>query len=153
MASSSSKQDPATTGYLETMYLRYAGWLRARVVSQFGRQDADDLVQETWLRMLPSLTAEVRYPKALLWRVVRNLAIDKGRRRATKAREVAQATVLLGAAPLASSQIDQLFLKEVVLGLPQPLRDVGRVIDCYLALAAGRTVRTAPQCRAPEPVL
>ena len=30
---------------------------------------------------------------------------------------------------------------------------VVRVIDCYLALTAGRSVRTAPQCRAPEPVL
>lgn len=30
---------------------------------------------------------------------------------------------------------------------------VARVIDCYLALTAGRTVRTAPQCRASEPVL
>lgn len=29
---------------------------------------------------------------------------------------------------------------------------VASVIDCYLALTAGRGVRNAPQCRAPEPV-
>lgn len=28
---------------------------------------------------------------------------------------------------------------------------VGRVVDCYLALAAGRTVRTAADCRGPAP--
>lgn len=50
---------------------------------------AEDLVQEAWLRCHQTAAAEtVAQPVHLLWRVLRNLAIDRGRRLATERRTV-----------------------------------------------------------------
>ena len=38
-------------------------------------------------------------------------------------------------------------LEQVIDSLPAPLRYVANVLDCYLALAAGRRVFTVRQCR------
>ena len=49
-----------------------------RILGQLG--DAEDVVQEAWLRWAASDRAEVREPRAHLLRVVSRLAIDRLRR-------------------------------------------------------------------------
>ena len=52
------------------LYRRYAAWLQAALRRRFGAETADDLVQETYLRLISCETEiEVRHPKALLMRV------------------------------------------------------------------------------------
>ncbi|TCM20400.1 RNA polymerase sigma-70 factor (ECF subfamily) [Novosphingobium sp. PhB165] len=53
---------------------------------------AEDLVQEAWLRLdQAARVQEVAKPTHLLWRVLRNLSIDRSRRIAHEGRVVAQA--------------------------------------------------------------
>ena len=133
---------------LADLYRRYSVWLTARVAHRFGTDQAEDLVQETWLRIAPyQASGEIRHPKALLLRIASNLAIDAGRRGGNRrsAFEEGEPTVPADPAP----QAELLLMKQVILSLPQPLRDVVQVLDCYLALTAGRGVRSARDCRVP----
>lgn len=60
-------------------------WLRARFG---GRLDVDDLVQESFARVLAARRgAELRAPKAFLFTIARNLALDQLRRRGVFAPE------------------------------------------------------------------
>lgn len=55
-------------------------WLRSRFASE---DDIDDVVQETYLRLLRARNAgEITSPKAFLFAVARNLALDRFRHRA-----------------------------------------------------------------------
>ncbi|WP_339930728.1 RNA polymerase sigma factor [uncultured Brevundimonas sp.] len=116
--------DPGRGG-ISAFYDRYAAWLKARLVRRYGVQDAEDLFQETWLRVGPYQVAQgVRHPKALLLRIASNLAADlyAGRdRRARCAREVGQ---LDGWGVEMPAQTDEVLAKQLVLSLPVPLRDV-----------------------------
>ena len=66
-----------------------AGMLRAWLRARFGQQlDVDDLVQESLLRVLDARRqGELRAPKAFLFTVARNLALDQLRRRGVFAPE------------------------------------------------------------------
>ncbi len=119
-----STEHSASSSEIEELYLQYAGWFRARVARRFGADEADDLVQETWLRLLPARVAAIRYPKALLMRVVSNIAADRARSHARREREIAHAAIVAAGGAQISTQVDEVTLREVVLGLPQPLRDV-----------------------------
>lgn len=108
---------------LADLYRRYSVWLTARVAHRFGTDQAEDLVQETWLRIAPyQASGEIRHPKALLLRIASNLAIDAGRRGGNRrsAFEEGEPTVPADPAP----QAELLLMKQVILSLPQPLRDV-----------------------------
>ena len=107
------------------IYNRYSNWFRARLVRRYGAQDAEDILQETWLRVGPYQASQgIRHPKALLLRIASNLAADlyAGRdRRARCAREVGQ---LDGWGVEMPAQTDEVLAKQLVLSLPVPLRDV-----------------------------
>ncbi|MNU27022.1 putative RNA polymerase sigma factor FecI [compost metagenome] len=107
---------------LEDWHARYDGWLGAQVRRRFSAQAGEDIVQETWLRLAAFGGVEaVRHPKAFLLRVASNLAIGQARRGAA-AERFAAAT-----APTTAAQADQMetvFFRQIVLDLPQPLRDV-----------------------------
>ncbi|RZJ42880.1 MAG: sigma-70 family RNA polymerase sigma factor [Brevundimonas sp.] len=115
-----TSEQMAATEEIEALYQQYAGWFRARLVRRFGTDVADDLMQETWLRLVPTGGAAVRYPKALLMRIASNIATDVARRRARHNRDEAQAAFLSAERAQSSTQIDEVSLR----GLPQPLRDV-----------------------------
>lgn len=109
---------------LADMYRRYAGWLTARVSRRYGAQAAEDLVQETWLRVAPyKALGEIRHPRAFLLRVASNLAIDAGRKAGRAAGPGLEDLSLQHTAD-AGSQTEAVFLRQVILSLPQPLRDV-----------------------------
>lgn len=107
---------------ISRLHQRYDRWLTAVLRRRFGSQDSDDLVQDTWLRLasVDSLT-ELRHPKAFLLRVAMNLAANRHHRR--KLGERAEALV----APLDRVEEDQtgnVLIAQIVLSLPEPLRDV-----------------------------
>lgn len=107
---------------LAELHDRYDPWLRRRLRTRYGTQEAEDLVQEVWARMagVAALDA-VRHPKAFLLRVATNLASGQARRQAVAQR-------VLDAAPLeedvAAEQVESVFFRQMILDLPQPLRDV-----------------------------
>jgi RNA polymerase sigma-70 factor (ECF subfamily) len=114
---------------LETLYRRYARWLRNVVGALFGRRDTgvDDAVQEAYVRIAPYLAAgKVRRPRALLLRIAVNVVHDQHRHAAR-----------YGTAPLlieefeekiehalAPDQFEAVLLEQVVSSLPTKLKDV-----------------------------
>ena len=110
---------------LDVLHGRYAAWFRARLVRRYGVQDADDILQEAWLRLTPYQGATgIRHPKALLLKIASNLAADKLGRRRRRDLHAGETVAAPGWGVELSSQADELFAKQVVMGLPQPLRDV-----------------------------
>jgi RNA polymerase sigma-70 factor (ECF subfamily) len=92
---------------------------------RYPRDDSDELAQETWLRLTPYQAAhEIRHPKALLLRIAANLAADRYERRGRRGRLADQVSRLDGWGVELPAQSDELLAKQIVLGLPQPLRDV-----------------------------
>lgn len=89
--------------------------------------------QETWLRLVPYQACDdIRHPKALLLRIATNLAIDRFGRRAKRGRLVDEVSKLDGWGIELPAQTDELLARQIVLGLPQPLRDrivVGEMRD------------------------
>jgi RNA polymerase sigma-70 factor (ECF subfamily) len=106
---------------LASLYATYGEWLRRRLAMRFGNDQADELAQETWARAIPVLAADqVRHPRAFLLRVATNAAADFSSRQ--RVRENWALT-----APRVVERPDQeecVLAKELILGLPQPLRDV-----------------------------
>ncbi|QYF87056.1 RNA polymerase sigma factor [Brevundimonas sp. PAMC22021] len=108
---------------LHDLYRAYSGWLTARLRRRFG-EDADDLVQEAWIRAAPySRHGLIEHPKALLMRIVDNLAIDRARRRGPRPLSLSDHVQPEPAVDLAS-QADAVLLKQIILNMPPRLRDV-----------------------------
>ncbi|MBU1540451.1 MAG: RNA polymerase sigma factor [Alphaproteobacteria bacterium] len=107
---------------ISALHRRYDRWLTAALRRRFGCQDSDDLAQDTWLRLASiENPAELRHPKAFLLRVAMNLAANRHHRRRLRVRAEGLA------APLdrfEADQADRVLLTQIVLSLPEPLRDV-----------------------------
>ena len=110
---------------LADLYRRYGPWLVARIRGRFGVENAEDVVQETWLRIAPIGGAEdIRHPKALLLRIASNLAINQ-RRQAVRQAEILEAAGRVdGLGAQADEQTQTVLLRQIILGLPEPLHDV-----------------------------
>lgn len=120
-----SNQIGGQSSPIEIIHRRYGAWLKARLVRRYGLQDAEDLSQETWLRLVPYQACDdIRHPKALLLRIATNLAIDRFGRRAKRGRLVDEVSKLDGWGIELPAQTDELLARQIVLRLPQPLRDV-----------------------------
>lgn len=110
---------------MSAIYDRYATWLKAKLVRRYGVEDAEDLFQETWLRVAPyQATLSIRHPKALLLRIASNLAADHYAHRGRRTRHANEVGQLEGWGFEMPAQTDELMARELVLGLPVPLRDV-----------------------------
>lgn len=105
----------------ETLFKTHAQWLLRALRQRFGAAVAEDLVQETYLRLMRQRQpVEILKPKAYLLHLARNAFFDDFRRyhrRETETRELALQ------APIAPVEQNQA-LKEVVLSMPPKLRDV-----------------------------
>lgn len=112
------------TASLDSLFRRYDRWLRGALRRRYGRDLADEVAQETYLRAAPyDVAGQVRHPKAFLMRIADNLARDRLRRQQLEA-QVTVDPAAMPSAPLASSQDQALTLKQIVLALPPELRDV-----------------------------
>lgn len=111
--------------WLDQLHRRYAGWLRACLVRRYGAQEAEDFIQDTWLRVSRLCgTGEMRAPKAFLLKVASNVALQSriGRGRLDDRGEHEVDLAAWGVEE--SSQDEALLARQIVMSLPQSLRDV-----------------------------
>lgn len=108
------------------LYERYGRWLKAALTRRFGVEAAEDLVQETYARLLRYPSSRVfEHPRALLLRIATNLVRDEVRKR--KGAKFVPMTAARQAEwdkPAHADQFEGLLLKQIVLSLPKPFRDV-----------------------------
>ncbi|MBU2398749.1 MAG: Flp pilus assembly complex ATPase component TadA [Alphaproteobacteria bacterium] len=108
------------------------------MIRRYGALDAEDLLQETWLRLTPYREArEIRHPQALLMRIATNLAADMSARQFHRTRHASEISQSHGWGCELPAQADEVLAKQLVLGLPEPLRDrivVGEMRDGAAAL-------------------
>jgi len=108
---------------LDRLYRRYTPWLTARLRRRYGA-DAEDIVHDAWLRLAPvEAGLDIRFPKAFLLTLASNIAISRARRDGRRAEILMEASPTQARAQ-APDQIAALELEELILDLPQPLRDV-----------------------------
>jgi RNA polymerase sigma factor (sigma-70 family) len=109
---------------LPELYHRYGRWLTAAVRRFGGGEATDDIVQETYLRLVASEVTVIKHPKALLLRIAQNLLRNSARRdRATK--RVPPTPASLGLREYAEAdQFELIALRETILSLPEAYRDV-----------------------------
>ena len=114
---------------LATWFGRDAKWLHGMLQHRLrlASAEADDLVQDTWLRVLRSGPSEITHPRAFLSRIALNLFRDNRRRDRLRADKVhliaANDTPSVRADDLHEQEVDRL-LEEIIADLPEPLRDV-----------------------------
>lgn len=104
---------------LEALYRAESRWLVAFLRRRFGREQAEDLAQETFIRA-SGVHVELRNPRAFLAKIALNAARDVARREAVRpvfAAEDLNASVGPG-------QAESLLLKQVILAMPAREREV-----------------------------
>ena len=113
----------AWTEELEATYRTHGGWLVAFLARRFGPEVAEDLAQETFLR-LARAPLDWRTPKSVLARTALNVAQDHLRRESAQRRPrlVSDGGVTEGVSP--PDQLETLLHRQVVAQLPRNLRDV-----------------------------
>lgn len=110
---------------LTQLYQSYAGWLKRAVRKRFSAEDADDIVQETYLRI--SRIADenvVIHPRALLLRVATNAAIDSVRRAGRGALAARLDATDERELSVRSHQAEDLLFKQIIMTMPLAYRDV-----------------------------
>ena len=111
------------TDVVGELHLIHSAWLKRQVSARYAAEEADDLVQETFLRMSQYAPDDIRHPKAFLLRIASNLARDWAAR--TERRRATEALLFdWKVSGLIGDAEQTLTLKQIILGLPEPLRDV-----------------------------
>lgn len=121
---------------LEAIVRAHGGWLLDFLRRRFGREAAEELAQETYMRLARS-GGEIRNPKSFLATAALNAARDLARRRAVRPRLVAESEA---PATTAASQAEVVLLKQVVAALPHDLKVV-----FYLSRFSGMTYEEIAQ--------
>lgn len=106
---------------LELLYRHHYTWLLGQVRRRFGADQAEDIVQEAYLRAAAYQGREVRSPRALLLQIATNAAIDRQRRAAVRP-AIVGVEESDGATP--EHQAQALVLKQLILSLPPHLKEV-----------------------------
>lgn len=113
---------------LSALYRTYAAWLQRRLGRRFGRDAAEDLTQETYLRLArrDGECVSLTHPKAYLMRVAVNLAQDQARYeyRHVRGGALAQQSLSPAGRVEIGAQTEALLLKQIILGMPKIYRDV-----------------------------
>ena len=108
----------------EALFHTHGSWLRGSLRRRYGADVADDLLQETYLRLLKQeAPTEILKPKAFLMQVARNLFLSHYRRD-TRRSELDLFSLKARGQTEAAGQVEAVTLQQIILGLPQPLRDV-----------------------------
>jgi RNA polymerase sigma factor (sigma-70 family) len=130
MARAKDQFSESTAISLEMLYRRYARWLDWKLKRRFGPQInecSEDLVQETYLRIAAyDGVSVVRHPRALLFRVASNLALNQLRRskRANYCAGCIEDVAESDEHSAAAVQDETVLLRQIVCALPPPLREV-----------------------------
>ncbi|MBI1197917.1 MAG: sigma-70 family RNA polymerase sigma factor [Phenylobacterium sp.] len=138
---------PAALPLRDPSWRAHLVWLRAAIGRRFGADLADDIAQETCLRVVQRSTAEpVENLRGLLMTVAANLARDAFRRRRVRAEHLAAAETLAGEGAERTAE-DDLLVREAILSLPPDLRDtfllskIGGLTNREIAQRCGLSVR------------
>lgn len=108
---------------IANLYRAYAPWLLAFLARRFGPELADDLAQDTFLRLSKAPT-DWRSPKALLARVAISAGLDHIRRETADKRPRLVSDQNAPDAVTHPEQFETLLHRQVVSKLPPPLQDV-----------------------------
>lgn len=114
---------------LRAWHAAHSAWLHAFLCRALRLQpsDVDDIVQDTWLRVIRTSLAEIEHPRAFLSRVALNLFRDRHRRNAVRTAHLhlvaRKETARVDIAAL-SEQECALELERAILDLPANIRDV-----------------------------
>jgi RNA polymerase sigma-70 factor (ECF subfamily) len=135
----------AATKNLAELYRRYAGWLHARIRARYGRDAADDLVHEAYLRIAPYQAEGIRSPQSLLLRIASNLALDGLARDGVRNRFQQTSSA---PADAFDSPHEALLLKQIIRSIPEKDREVfllsrfGGLTHAQIAARLGVAVKT-----------
>lgn len=111
--------------WLDQLHRRHGAWFWARLVRRYGVQEAEDLVQDTWLRVSRlCTTGDIRTPKAFLLKVAANIAHGRTAKRIRLEQTVSEVRGLDSWGVQEATQGEEVLARQMVLSLPQPLRDV-----------------------------
>lgn len=113
---------PGADAPFTASFLREAEWLARTLRQRFKLQGAEDIVQETYLRLASQ--TDVQHPRALLLRVAVNIARDQLRRAIVRDRHASQAIRFGGTLLSPADQAETLLLKQIVLSLPAADREI-----------------------------
>lgn len=110
-------------------YYHYRNWLTRALVQRFGgmeREHAEDLVQEAYIQAAPyEAKGAIVHPRAFLLKVASNLARNHLRRLKRQGALVPIEDLdEMAECGVAADQDETVLLKQLVLALPAPLRDV-----------------------------
>jgi RNA polymerase sigma-70 factor (ECF subfamily) len=115
---------PPAQAPLADEYLRHRAWLTAMLTLRYGREDAADIAQDTYLRVhyyVPP--APIRRPRSMLMRIALNLASNRHRKAARETPTDPQDPYLDRQAA-EGDQDTAIFFADMLLALPPKLRDV-----------------------------
>lgn len=132
---------------VDALYRTYGSWVVAFIARRFGRDIAEDLAQETFLRLAQNPIGW-RSPKALLARIALNVAQDHLRRERAQKRPRLVGTDDVPEGITLPDQHETLLHREVVAKLPRNLRDVyvlsrfGGLTYADIAIHLGISVKT-----------
>lgn len=116
------RSDVAWSEEVTAVYRTHGAWVVGFLARRFGRQIAEDLAQETFLRVARH-QIDWRQPKSVLARVALNIALDHLRRESAQRRpKLVSGSAAEGATP--PDQYEALLHRQVVASLPRNLRDV-----------------------------
>jgi RNA polymerase sigma-70 factor (ECF subfamily) len=133
-------RDPSWRGHLI--------WLRAAIGRRFGTDLADDIAQETYLRVVERPAGgPVENMRGLLMAVAANLARDAFRRRRVQATHAVGEGALFQEGAHARTAEDDLLVRQAILALPPALREtfllskIGGLTNREIAQRCGLSVR------------
>ncbi|MFJ6023075.1 RNA polymerase sigma factor [Brevundimonas sp. NPDC092305] len=123
MASKAASANSVVNPRTEELYRDHARWLLRTLQRRFGGDVAEDLVQETYARLAKYGSVEIANPKPFLLTVARN-AFLQGYKRDRRRSEAEQVQFALFGRTEASSQVETVVFRGIVLAMPVKLRDV-----------------------------
>lgn len=142
-----STDSPTALAARDPSWRAHLVWLRATIGRRFGPDLADDITQETYLRVVERPAAEpVENMRGLLMTVAANLARDTFRRRRVRAAHLERAGSPQENACGHTAE-DDLLVRHAVLSLPPQLRDtfllskIGGLTNREIAQRYGLSVR------------
>ncbi|WBO24307.1 RNA polymerase sigma factor [Sphingomonas abietis] len=137
---------------IDGLYASHAGWLRGVLRHRLRLQnaEAEDIVQDTYLRLMDVPARAIQHPKALLSRIALNLFRDQRRRDAVRAKHRAGAShdAPIDPSRSLSEQETRVELERLVLGIPELYREAfvlsrfGRKSHKDIAALLGISVKT-----------
>lgn len=108
---------------LADAYLAHRDWLTRALAWRYGAEEADDIAQDTWLKVHGyAPPSPVRSPRSLLMRIARNVAANRLRKSGRERPTDPHAPLLAPSAP--GEQEQAVTFEQMMLALPPKLRDV-----------------------------